>query len=242
MGFGFIRGTMYFRCNSENTTISVARYDFTEPTTISIMKVPEHRRVYKKCNKCEGAETPDLELAPLRAKDLKCQKVGEELKCTGLEKTTLKEAFFENANSQWPTRFTLKDGKSYQLSNQQSISYTDDIFQVKKEWDCGHCVTLLDLFFLLDGSGSIGRSNWDKMIHFVAGVVDMFTLSPSATAVSIITWYTRTHVPWPLSTYHYLPSIDGNTISWSKFASPNGGTQQYLGFQEMEKQILGTSW
>ena len=235
MGMGYAKGTMYYRYDTTTPKNAVVVYKYTEPTEISIYKVPADERIYKRCTQCEGAEKPGLTLPPLRAQDLTCNEQGGKVVCTH-SGSTLEQAVFASSDAAYPQEYNLTDGKYYSLSNQDtSLSYNDDVFTVKEEWDCGHCVAMLDLFLLMDGSGSIGYYDWKDAVEFAANLVNMFTLSDSATAISVITWHREAKVVWPLSTTRRM-EINTETMSWSKYGS-GSSTRQYTGFREMINQL-----
>ncbi|CAH1252946.1 MATN1 [Branchiostoma lanceolatum] len=48
------------------------------------------------------------------------------------------------------------------------------------------CDAPLDLFFVLDGSGSVTDANFDKMKQFTKNVVNAFDISPTATQVGVV--------------------------------------------------------
>lgn len=50
------------------------------------------------------------------------------------------------------------------------------------------CQTNLDLLFLLDESGSVGRSNHDLALQFMESVVSFYDISPDGTRVSVISF------------------------------------------------------
>ena len=52
----------------------------------------------------------------------------------------------------------------------------------------------MDIAFILDSSGSIGRTNWEKMKRFVKSVVSKLDVSSSATHVAAIAYSTSPEV------------------------------------------------
>ena len=253
-GNGLVRGTMFFRYDTSDANKAVVRYDITSPTTITIMKVQADKRVYKRCTKCEGANDNTMVIPALhKLSSDSCGMNGQQYECSrtvGGKQLTLR--FSSSSETSKPVSFTF-DKDTYTLSNHQSFDFSSSTFVVQDSWDCGHCVSMLDLFFLLDGSDSLSKSDWIQQLDFVDKVVSMFTLGESATAVSIISWFYVRRVAWPLSTFRYLQEISISSIPYETFAlSPRcgtwcfpdytrdnypGATHQWLGFSEMVDQL-----
>ena len=62
-------------------------------------------------------------------------------------------------------------------------------FQTDKE-----CSTVADIAFIIDSSGSIGRSNWERMKRFIKSFVSKLDVSPSATHVAAVAYSTNPEV------------------------------------------------
>ena len=62
-------------------------------------------------------------------------------------------------------------------------------FQTDKE-----CSTLVDIAFVIDSSGSIGRSNWERMKRFIKSLVSKLDVSPSATHIAAVAYSTNPEV------------------------------------------------
>ncbi len=59
----------------------------------------------------------------------------------------------------------------------------------------------MDLVFVLDNSGSVGATNFDKVRDFVKGVIDFFIIGVNDTHVSVVTYETDTHIEFNLVKY-----------------------------------------
>lgn len=239
-GAGSAAGKMYFRYDTGNTANNVVRYDYTSPTKVSVIKVQADKRIYKRCgNECEGSGVESMSLPPLMYDSSiyngKCSLVSGRYECTGTG-TLSKVVFMSQTNGEAPLEFTLKNGKTYTLDNRNTHSFNDvSVFKVQESWDCGHCVTMIDMFFLLDISGSIDCDEWKTVVKFVKTILGKFTLSETSTAASIILWSTKVKVPWPLNHYQYLSVMDPNKGALK--CSTSGSTRQYLGFVELINQL-----
>ena len=62
-------------------------------------------------------------------------------------------------------------------------------FQTDKQ-----CSTVVDIAFVIDSSGSIGRSNWERMKRFIKSLVSTLDVSPSATHVAAVAYSTNPEV------------------------------------------------
>lgn len=65
----------------------------------------------------------------------------------------------------------------------------------------------IDLIFLLDSSGSIGISNYDKVRNFSANVVAQLSIGPSATQIGLIIFSSHAQVQFHLNTYNNNVSV-----------------------------------
>ena len=45
-----------------------------------------------------------------------------------------------------------------------------------------------NIFLLLDASGSLGKRNFDRTLHFAEGIVDSFTIGPDSVRVGLATF------------------------------------------------------
>ena len=63
------------------------------------------------------------------------------------------------------------------------------------------CQTSVDLVFLLDGSGSVGKSNFEKVRVFVKKVVDFFNIGETGTHVAVVTYESSTHLEFKLDKF-----------------------------------------
>ena len=64
------------------------------------------------------------------------------------------------------------------------------------------CQTSVDLVFVLDNSGSVGDTNFNKVKDFVKRVIDFFNIGVDGTHVSVVTYDTDTHIEFNLVKYY----------------------------------------
>lgn len=64
------------------------------------------------------------------------------------------------------------------------------------------CQTSVDLVFVLDGSGSVGESNFKKVKEFVKRVIDFFNIGVDGTHVAVVTYETETRIEFNLVKYY----------------------------------------
>lgn len=74
------------------------------------------------------------------------------------------------------------------------------------------CQTSVDLAFILDSSGSVGSSNFNKVKNFVKNVVDFFNIGSSGTHVAVVTYSTYSSLEFKLKA-HYTKSSIKNAVS-----------------------------
>ena len=53
------------------------------------------------------------------------------------------------------------------------------------------CNAVVDLAFIVDSSGSIGRSRWPKMLNLLKEVINTFNVGPDGTHVAVVAYSTR---------------------------------------------------
>ena len=56
------------------------------------------------------------------------------------------------------------------------------------------CRTVADIAFIIDSSGSIGRTNWERMKRFLKALVSKLDVSPSATRIAAVSYSTNPDV------------------------------------------------
>ena len=77
------------------------------------------------------------------------------------------------------------------------------------------CAVQVDLCFIIDSSGSIRDNNppggqpdnWDLQLQFLSGLVDLFTIGPTATKVGAVVFSEQVNLVFTLDTYTDAQSI-----------------------------------
>ena len=70
------------------------------------------------------------------------------------------------------------------------------------------CSPLADIAFIIDSSGSIGRTNWERMKRFLKAVVSRLDVSQSATHVAAIAYSTK-----PVVVMRFTGAQDTNEVN-----------------------------
>jgi len=76
--------------------------------------------------------------------------------------------------------------------------------------ECG-----LDLNFIVDSSGSVGRKNWHKCLQFVADVVRELAIGPNQVQVALVLFSRKATVEWGLTRYRDKESLIKAILSLS---------------------------
>ena len=63
------------------------------------------------------------------------------------------------------------------------------------------CRPVLDIAFIVDSSGSIGRSNWERVKRFVKALISKLGVSSSGTRVAAIAYSTNPELVTRFSSY-----------------------------------------
>ena len=62
------------------------------------------------------------------------------------------------------------------------------------------CNTVLDVAFIVDSSGSVGRRNWPKMLDFMKEMVEAFNVGADKTHIAVVAYSTRAKVEFKFNT------------------------------------------
>ncbi|XP_021364449.1 uncharacterized protein LOC110457477 [Mizuhopecten yessoensis] len=91
------------------------------------------------------------------------------------------------------------------------------------------CGAKADIVFLLDSSGSVGSSNFNKMLHFVQNVSDTFTIGPNDVQVGVDTFSTGHKAEFNMGSHLTKPSLL-SAIGNIKYHSGSTHTGQAINF------------
>ena len=72
----------------------------------------------------------------------------------------------------------------------QTSSRVTEILNVSDK----ECSTIVDIAFVVDSSGSIGRRNWERVKRFLKALVSKLDVSPSTTHLAVISYSTNPRV------------------------------------------------
>ncbi|XP_046571860.1 collagen alpha-1(XII) chain-like [Haliotis rubra] len=86
----------------------------------------------------------------------------------------------------------------------------------------------IDIAFLLDGSGSEGKTNYDNQKQFVKLVIGELNFNGNATNVAMVTFATNAYNDFDFNKYNDLQSVN-NAIDSKHY--PNGESYTHLGLQ-----------
>lgn len=94
--------------------------------------------------------------------------------------------------------------------------------------DCGPMPA--DIMFLLDSSGSVGTSNFDKQKQFVSRFVDSFNIAPNAVRVGLVTYSTTTANRFNLDRYTTKAALKAaiNAVPYTGQNTYTGKALQYI--------------
>lgn len=84
------------------------------------------------------------------------------------------------------------------------------------------CKTHVDLGFIVDGSGSVGRANFIRCLNFIKNLVSSFEISSRSARVGILLY---SHRLIPLFSFGQYKSLHGVLRAISKIKYPSGGTK-----------------
>ena len=82
------------------------------------------------------------------------------------------------------------------------------------------CQNAIDLIFVLDSSGSIGRANYQKMLEFVGDVINKLDIGPDKSRVGVVDYSNSASVPIHLNAYQ----MNNTLLNAVAGISYNGGS------------------
>ena len=71
------------------------------------------------------------------------------------------------------------------------------------------CKPIADIGFVIDSSGSIGRSNWGRMKRFLKAMVSKLDVSPSATHISAIAYSNNPELVYQFNNQQGINEVNG---------------------------------
>lgn len=93
------------------------------------------------------------------------------------------------------------------------------------------CKAVADVAFLVDSSGSIGRSRWPKMLNFLKEVIKKFNVGPDATHVAVVAYSTNPKLEFTFGT------LSGADITEEKYGQLIDKIRFQRGFTYIDKAL-----
>ena len=87
----------------------------------------------------------------------------------------------------------------------------------------------MDMVFILDQSGSVGRTNHGLAIQFILNLIQFFSIAPDATRVGFVAFSRRSHIEFDLNDYTTAHSV-ANRIRNINYRG--GSTSTALGLED----------
>ncbi|KAJ7380110.1 hypothetical protein OS493_010821 [Desmophyllum pertusum] len=110
---------------------------------------------------------------------------------------------------------------------QQACGMDIDV-NVAKQAPCDkECHAVVDIAFIIDSSGSIGRTNWERMKRFIKALISKLDVSPSATHIAAVAYSTNPKVEMTFN----------NVQSTNEVVGKVGGMLWQRGFTYTDKAL-----
>ena len=90
----------------------------------------------------------------------------------------------------------------------------------------------MDIVFIVDASGSIGRRNWETMKKFLVSITDDFNIGPAGTHVAVVTYSTDAVVEFD---FNKLKGADISKDNYQKLITAMKWTR---GFTFIDKALM----
>ena len=94
------------------------------------------------------------------------------------------------------------------------------------------CKATADVAFLVDSSGSIGRSRWPLMIEFVKKVTNVFNVGPDGTHIAVIAYSTNAKLEFTFNT------LSGSQITAAEYGKLIDKIRFQRGFTYIDKALI----
>lgn len=93
------------------------------------------------------------------------------------------------------------------------------------------CKATVDLAFIVDSSGSIGRRRWPQMLKFVKDVISKFNVGPDGTRVAVLAYSTSPKVEFTFNT------LSGADITEEEYGKLIDRIRLQRGFTYIDKAL-----
>ncbi|XP_021365456.1 cartilage matrix protein-like, partial [Mizuhopecten yessoensis] len=125
--------------------------------------------------------------------------------------------------------------KSYFQPTQNLTTYTTKIQQKESTADDSCDYKPIDIVFIIDESGSVGSSNFAKILTFLTEVVDDLNIGSTAVQVGLVKFHTRATLEFYLGTHSTKTSLKSAILN-TRYRS--GGTSIGAGIQHADKYVF----
>ncbi|XP_078618075.1 scavenger receptor cysteine-rich domain-containing protein DMBT1-like isoform X1 [Branchiostoma floridae x Branchiostoma japonicum] len=129
-----------------------------------------------------------------------------------------------------PTTLAAQQDSTWTTTTLTTALQTTEPTTLAAQQGSSSCAAPLDLFFLLDGSGSVNAANFDKVKQFAVNVVNTFDVSPAATRVGVVQYSDRNSLVFNLGNKVNKPSTVSaiNGISYQSGGTNTGAALKYV--------------
>jgi hypothetical protein len=103
----------------------------------------------------------------------------------------------------------------------------------------GLCTTDVDLGFVMDASGSVGRWNFESMKTFVADVVRHFEIGANRTRVGVVTYSSRQALSFDMTKHMTNPAAIASSIDAIRYTG--GGTRTGAAIAYAQSALFGAA-
>ncbi|XP_035686725.1 vitrin-like [Branchiostoma floridae] len=129
-----------------------------------------------------------------------------------------------------PTTLAAQQDSTWTTTTLTTALQTTEPTTLAAQQGSSSCEAPLDLFFLLDGSGSVNAANFAKVKQFAVNVVNTFDISPTATRVGVVQYSDRNSLVFNLGNKVNKPSTVSaiNGISYQSGGTNTGAALKYV--------------
>jgi receptor-type tyrosine-protein phosphatase Q len=117
--------------------------------------------------------------------------------------------YFYTVSDAIPLSSSIQSQATYWVTHYNTLgSASDFVTRVNELVTISECsISGIDIYFILDESGSVGNSNYQQMKAFVHNTVDEFTIGADETQVGVLSYSSSATFRFYLNTYHNKASL-----------------------------------
>ena len=187
---GYYKASIYYKYDDSVNGKSYLRYDYTDPTTMTEVIDYKDGTRSKVCGStCETGFYPYGAPALFQQdSDIATGEVeGECYEYTPAVNYAITSIWYKKDKTL--CKAALADGKTLIFNKGFDSNFNDNVFSLEgSHCPAPICKRVMDLVFVIDNSGSVSSSDWEKAKSFIIDVSNSFDIGTDATMIGVIAY------------------------------------------------------